>query len=183
VERAGSNSTGAVLGFEPPAEIPVRQTPGGKSLPAMLAAGELDAALIGASTQQQSGDALRPLFPDPIAEGRRFHAVHGYVPANHLYMIRGELARRQPELVAALYRAFAAAKDLALQSLPPHAAAGVLFGNLNLARTCESFAADPFAYGVGANRAMLEAIVRLCAEQRLVADTPPLEQLFVPGIP
>jgi 4,5-dihydroxyphthalate decarboxylase len=182
VERAGANSTGEVLDFRPPADVEVRQTPGGMSLRAMLAAGELDAALIGASPTERTGGALRPLFCDPIAEGQRFCAAHGYVPANHLYMIRGELARRQPELLAHLYGAFAAAKALARASLPPGAATGLLFGNLTMARGCESLAGDPFAYGIGANRAMLEAVLQRCVEQGLVPDAPPLEQLFVPGI-
>lgn len=183
VERAGSNSTGEVLGFAPPADIPVRQTPGGRSLAAMLATEELDVAWIGASPQGTAGDAVRALFPDPIAEGQRYYAAHGYVPANHLYMIRGELARRQPDLVLALYRAFGAAKALARQSLPSGTAPGVLFGNENLTRACESLDGDPFAYGIGANRTMLEAIVRFCVEQGLVRDPPPVEQLFVPGMP
>ena len=38
VERSGSGSTGEVLGFKPPRDISVQQTPGGKSLIAMLAA-------------------------------------------------------------------------------------------------------------------------------------------------
>ena len=96
VERFGSGSTGEVLGFKPPRDISVQQTPGGKSLVAMLSAAELDMAWVGGSAQAQSDAALRPLFSDAVAEGRRFYAAHGYVPANHMYMVRGSLAREQP---------------------------------------------------------------------------------------
>ena len=60
--------------------------------------------------------------------------------------------------------------------------AGLLFGNEQLARTCESFVGDPFSYGSSPNRTMLETVVQLCQEQGLVRDKPSIEQLFVPGI-
>ena len=181
VERSGSGSTGEVLGFKPPHGISVQQTPGGKSLVAMLAAGELDMAWIGGNLQAQAGNALRPLFADAIAEGKRFYDAHGYVPANHMYMVRGSLAREHPALVAKLYRAFHESKALAQQSLPRETPRGLLFGNEQLARTCESFAGDPFSYGIDSNRAMLETVVHLCQEQGLVRDKSSIEQLFVPG--
>ena len=182
VERAGAGSTGEVLGFKPPHDISVQQTPGGKSVVAMLAAGELDVALLGGNAQAQAGNSLRPLFADAIAEGRRFYDAHGYVPANHTYMVRGSLARERPELVANLYRAFNEAKTLAQRSLPREKPPGLLFGNEQLARTCQSFVGDPFSYGSGANRAMLETVVQLCQEQGLVRDKPAIEQLFVKGM-
>lgn len=180
VERAGSGSTGEVLGFQPPGDIHVQQTPGGKSLVAMLAAGELDMAMVGA--RAPAGSAVQPLFADPIAEGRRYYDAHGYVPANHTYMVRGRLAREHPALVANLYRAFCDARVHARDSLARERATGLLFGSEQLATTCASFAGDPFAYGIGANRAMLETVVQLCLEQGLVREAPPIEQLFVPGL-
>lgn len=182
VERFGSGSTGEVLGFKPPRELSVQQTPGGKSLVAMLSAAELDMAWVGGSAQAQADAALRPLFADAAAEGRRFYAAHGYVPANHMYMVRGSLAREQPALVAHLYRAFCASKAQTQQSLPGDKPPGVLFGSEQLAKTCETFAGDPFAYGISANRAMLETVVQLCQEQGLVRDKPPLAELFVAGM-
>ncbi|MGH8638935.1 MAG: ABC transporter substrate-binding protein [Burkholderiales bacterium] len=181
VERAGSRSTGEVLGFKPPHDLSLHQTPGGKSLVAMLAAGALDMALVGENAQAQAGHVLRPLFADAIAEGRRFHDAHGYVPANHTYMVRGSLAREHPALLANIYRAFCESKMLARQSLPHERPQGLLFGNERLARSCESFPGDPFAYGIGANQPMLEAIVALCQEQVLIGEKPSIRELFVPG--
>ena len=147
----------------------------------MLAAGELDMALLGGNARPPAGNVLRALFADPIAEGKRFYDAHGYVPANHTYMVRGSLAREHPALVANLYRAFHESKMLAQQSLPRDRLPGVLFGNEQLAKTCESFADDPFSYGTSSNRTMLETVVQLCQEQGLVRDKPSIEQLFVPG--
>lgn len=181
VERAGSGSTGEVLGFKPPRDISVQQTPGGKSLVAMLAAKELGLALVGANALADSAQSLRPLFADPIAEGTRFYRAHGYVPANHMYMIRGSLAREHPQLIANLYRAFCESKAAALKSLPAPGLPGMLFGNEPLATTCAAIVGDPFTYGIGSNRTMLETIVLLCQEQGLIRDKPAIEQMFVPG--
>ena len=112
-------------------------------------------------------------------EGKRFYAAHGYVPANHCYMVRGSLAREHPLLVANLHRAFGEAKTLAQQSLAGERRRGVLFGTEQLADTCASFDGDPFTYGIGPNRAMLETVVQLCREQGLVSDEPMVDQLFV----
>lgn len=181
VERAGADSTGEVLGFKPPQNISVRHTPGGKSLLAMLSAGELDVALVGGSAQARANTALRPLFADPIAEGRRFYATHGYVPANHTYMIRGNLAREQPALVAHLYRAFVDAKAHAQRSLPRDKTPGTLFGNEQLAATCASCDGDPFAYGIARNRAMLDTVVLMCLEQGLIRNKLAIEDMFLLG--
>ena len=147
----------------------------------MLAARELDVALVGGNAQAAAGNALRPLFADAMAEGRRFYDAHGYLPANHTYMVRGSLAREHPALMENLYRAFHESAALARQSLPRDRPPGVLFGNEQLARTCASFAGDPFSYGSGSNRTMLETVVQLCQEQGLVRDKPSVEQLFLPG--
>jgi 4,5-dihydroxyphthalate decarboxylase len=152
----------------------------------MLAEQELDAALVGSIAQASAGNralsSLRPLFPDVVAEGRRFYAEHGYVPANHTSIINGDLARRHPALAANLYHAFRQAKSVAQSSLPPDVPSGLLFGSESLARSCESIAGDPFAYGIEPNRTMLETVVRLSHEQGLIRDRPTVEQLFAPGI-
>lgn len=178
VERAGSGSTGEVLGFRPPHDVSVQQTPGGKSLVAMLAAQELDLALVGESALASGSNTLRPLFADAMAEGRRFFDAHGYIPANHTYMVRGSLAREQPALVASLYQAFQQAKAHAQQTLPRERSPGHLFGSELLARTAVTFAGDPFSYGISGNRAMLDTVIQLCVEQGLVRDPPSPEQLF-----
>jgi 4,5-dihydroxyphthalate decarboxylase len=182
VERAGTESTGEVLGFKPPDAISVQQTPGGKGLVAMLAAGELDAALVGGNAQVRQRADLRPLFTDPVAEARRFFHAHGYVPANHCYMVSGRLAREHPQAIASLCRAFGEANLRARQALPASASPALLYGSEALAQACEALGTEVYAYGIEANRPLLEAVVRLCRSQGLVRDEPPLEDLFVSSL-
>ncbi len=185
VERAGADSTGAVLGFTPPADLAVTQTPGGRKVAAMLEAGELDAAMVGPLFQRVGAPfppGVRPLFPDVVLEGKRFYAAHGYVPANHLYMIRGSLARERPDIVASLYRAFCQASADAQARLPSKTRTGDLFGNDYLAETCGPLGGAPYAYGIEANRAMLEDVVQLCRAQGLIGAAPKIEAMFAPGL-
>jgi 4,5-dihydroxyphthalate decarboxylase len=180
VERSGADSTGEVLGFRPPSGMRVQQTPGGKSLAAMAAAGELDLALLGGNAALAGDGGMRPLFADARAEGRRYFEAHGYVPANHCYMVSGRLARSQPDVVAALYDAFSAALKHARASLPAGALPVTLFRNDRLGQAAADMDAGAFAYGMAANRAMLEEIVALCREQGLVHEAPNIDELFVP---
>jgi len=182
VERAGSESTGEVLGFRPPQGIDVRQTPGGKGIAAMLQAGELDAALVGALAQGapevQTRSGVRALFTDAFAEADRFVRSHGYAPANHAYMIRGALVREHPQLAARLMQAFRSAVACGQAALPRGAALASLFGNEHFARACAAMPEELFAYGVEANRAMLETVLDLAQSQGLICERSCAAELF-----
>lgn len=78
----------------------------GADMTAMLRAGELDAAIFGA--EMPAGDDLRPVFPDAAAAGRDFQARYGFVPVNHLVVVRSHLAG-DAALVAALLHILGAA--------------------------------------------------------------------------
>ena len=179
VERAGGDSTGAVLGLEPPSAIRLRQTPGGKGLAAMLAAHELDAALVGRIPQMSEGK-VRLLFPDVVAEGKRYFDAHGYIPANHTYIVRGEVLRKHPGLATRLYRAYREAKAITEKALPQSLPSGLVFGGEYLARTRELFGRDPFAYGLEPNRRMLEAVILFAHEQGLIRNRPTVDEIFAP---
>ncbi len=84
----------------------VTRAPAGADLLAMLRDGALDAAIFGAELPEEPG--LRRVFTDPAAAGEAFRAAHGFVPVNHLVVIKPELAAR-PGFAAALTRAFGAA--------------------------------------------------------------------------
>jgi 4,5-dihydroxyphthalate decarboxylase len=79
-----------------------QRAPKGADMLTMLKSGELDAAIFGNDTPQDT--ALRPVFPDVAAAGEAFRAEHGFVPVNHLVCVQAEIARQRPELVVELYR-------------------------------------------------------------------------------
>ena len=83
----------------------------GKDLLAMLRARELDAVIVGNDVPDDP--ALCTVFPDPSAAADAFWSRHGFVPINHMIVIKNEIAEQQPELALELCRMFAAAKAAA----------------------------------------------------------------------
>jgi 4,5-dihydroxyphthalate decarboxylase len=121
------------------------RAPPGKDLLSMLRAGELDAVIVGNDVPDDL--SLRTVFPDPAAAGTAFLRRHGFVPVNHMVVVRHELAEARPELVAELLRLFREARAAA-----PQQAGGV----------------DPLPAGRAALRPALELASRYAHEQGLV---------------
>ncbi len=125
MERTEELSHGGATGFTPPPGISFNRIPPDKSMATMLVNHEIDVApiaghlsravnVIDRSTHLRGSEGdwskVKPLFPDEIAEAKRFFAEHGFVPVNHTYIIRGDVYREQPGIAMKLYEAFIAAK-------------------------------------------------------------------------
>jgi 4,5-dihydroxyphthalate decarboxylase len=193
MERSEELSHGGATGFKPMDGINFHRMPTDKSLASMLVNHELDAApvdrafsreknIIDRSTtiRAQAADwsKVRPLFPDLIAEGKRFIEAHGFVPANHGYALRGDVYRQYPWLAFNLYAAFVRAKELYRERFAERIPSGLMFGPDYLRQTREIVGDDPFPYGVQANRPMLETIVSYSHEQGFIPEKYPIEDLF-----
>jgi 4,5-dihydroxyphthalate decarboxylase len=83
------------------------RAPAGADMLAMLRDGALDAAIFGNDTP--AGADLRTVFADPAAAGRAFQAAHGFMPVNHLLVVRADVLAAEPGLAARLVGRFAAA--------------------------------------------------------------------------
>jgi len=192
MERSEELSHGGATGFEPPPGISFQRIPTDKSLASMLLANEIDAAaVVGPWTRSASvvdrssripgsGDwsKVKLLFPDRIAETRRFVQQHGFLPANHAYIIRGEVYKKHPWAAFNLYSGFVKAKALAADKLLERIPSALFFSKEYLATTREIIGDDPFAYGIGANRKMLETLVAYSHEQGLTKEKMKIEDLF-----
>jgi 4,5-dihydroxyphthalate decarboxylase len=82
------------------------RAPAGADLSAMLTAGELDAAIFGNEVPEDP--AFRTVFPDPAAAGEAFRAAYGFVPVNHLAVLRRDVVQAHPEAAGELVRLLAA---------------------------------------------------------------------------
>jgi 4,5-dihydroxyphthalate decarboxylase len=193
MERTEELSHGGATGFTPPKGISFQRIPPDKSLASMLVNNELDAAPIHRALQKGSniidrsthnrgtgGDwsKIKPLFPDVIAEGERFVKKHGYVPASHTYVIRGDIHEKYPWVAFNLYKAFVQAKDLARDKLAEDIPSGLIFGAQYLAKSKQILGEDPFPYGVNANRKMIEALIEGSHDQGLTPAKLRIEDLF-----
>ncbi len=193
MERTDELSHGGATGFTPPPGISFHRIPPDQSLATMLVNHEIDVAPIAGHLQRavnvidrsthmrgSAGDwsKVKPLFPDQIAEAKRFYAKHGFVPVNHTYIIRGDVYRDNSWLARALYDAFAAAKARAAATLLERTPAALFFAAEYLAMTREVLGDDPFPYGIRANSAMIDTVTSYSHEQGLTPRKMKVEELF-----
>jgi 4,5-dihydroxyphthalate decarboxylase len=183
-ERTGFGSIGEALDVQVPAGVRWQPIPSGVTIRAMLDNGDLDAAFaVGFNPARPPADPLRvrPLFDDPVAEGRRYYGATGIVPINHVIVIRGALADRYPELPKQLYAGFCAAKDAWLQRvsrwLQAQRSIGEVPGGIESA-----FELDAYPYGVAPNRRALDALGTFVVEQELVSRFLGPEEIFGAGV-
>lgn len=155
-----------------------------ESLLDLLAAGRLDAVAIPSVPEKLLAlPGVRRLFPDVRAVERDYFARTGIFPIMHLVAIRADVHERAPWVALELYKAFDAAKELALREA---FARGAIASSLpwfqsELEETRAAMGDDLWPYGVEKNRATLEAAVRYSAEQGLSERQVTVEELFVPN--
>jgi 4,5-dihydroxyphthalate decarboxylase len=193
MERTEELSHGGATGFAPPPGISFHRIPPDQSLATMLVSQQIDVAPIGGhltravnvidrSTHIRGSEGdwskVKPLFPDEIAEARRFVSKYGFVPFNHTYIVRGDVYRGNPGLGGKLYKAFVDAKAQAANRLIEQIPESLVFGPEYLAMTRDILGDDPFPYGIQANRKMLETVVGFSHEQGLTPRKMKIEELF-----
>jgi len=193
MERTDELSHGGATGFSPPPGISFHRIPPNKSMATMLVNHEIDVAPIGGhlsravnvidrSTHIRGSDGdwskVKPLFPDEIAEAKRFVAKYGFVPVNHTYIIRGDVHRANPGLAIKLYDAFVTAKAQAAETILERIPAALVFSQEFLSMTRDILGDDPFPYGIKANKAMLDTIAGYSHEQGLTPRKMNVEELF-----
>ena len=69
----------------------VQRAPTGKEIGAMLAAGELDAAIMPAVPTDPN---LKPVIPDPEAAGKRWGEKHHAIQLNHLVVVKNTVPQK-----------------------------------------------------------------------------------------
>jgi 4,5-dihydroxyphthalate decarboxylase len=189
MERTEERSHGGATGFQPPAGVKFNRIPGDDSIGQMLVDGRLDATLLyltdpnlvdRSRIQLEGNPNFRLLFPDHGAEGRRYYEKTGIFPINHGMVVRRTVAERHPWVVLNLYRAFVAAQERAMavarELTDPYFRTGAL---PEAARP--ALAHDVYAYGVQANREVLETIACYSHEQGLTPRVVGLDEVFAPS--
>jgi 4,5-dihydroxyphthalate decarboxylase len=121
----------------------------GQSLPAMLLAGEIDAAV---ALGGVDAGAVRTVIPDADAVAAAWSTRTGVYPINHVVVVKDELLDRHSWLADELMRLLLASKRQADDSVP---------------------------YGLEANRPAIELLMRYAAEQGLIPRAYRPEELFV----
>jgi 4,5-dihydroxyphthalate decarboxylase len=186
MERGPSHSHRGAIGFAAPPGVTIHQIPPEKNIGSMMLSGELDAAihyivnpnLVDRSTADLwNHPDVKPLFPDPVAEGIRYYGKTGIFPINHGMVIRKEIVEKHPWVVLNLYKAFERANEIAngerLVHAEYHLAAGLLPGEARSA-----LGMSLVRHGIKANRGVLETAARYSHEQGLTPRQMALEEIF-----
>ena len=126
---------------DPPGVVRARA---GQDITEMLLAGEIDAAIYGAAMPKDA--RLQSVIHEPAAAARAWYGKHKLVPVNHMVVVTEELAARDPDIVAELYRLLEAGRR----------AAGPA-GDI-----------DTVPFGKEANRPCLELLIGYALQQRLI---------------
>ena len=157
----------------------IERNDGGASIGELLAAGKID-ALAGGRHLRAHPDVI-PLFRDAGAVERAFYRQTRVFPIMHLVAIRRDRYEHNPWIACSLYNAFVEAKNRALAGLHRTGAHPSMLPWVREAvqEIDELFAGDPWPYGIAANRPTLEALVQYMAEQHLIAQALPIEELFI----
>jgi 4,5-dihydroxyphthalate decarboxylase len=161
--------------------VAIETNTSGRSLSELLATGDID-AIAGARRPTVSHPDVVPLFADGRAVERDYFRATGIFPIMHLVAIRRDVYEANPWIATSLYKAFVAAKNLALARIRHTAALCYMLPWLerDIEEIDQVFGGDPWPYGVAANRPTLTALVQYMAEQYLIAKPMPIEDLFVP---
>jgi len=85
----------------------VQRASAGKEIGAMLLAGELDAAILGAIP---TDERLKPLIPDTEGAAKRWRDRHGAIQLNHLVAVKSSVSRAEADEV---YRLLVESKQAA----------------------------------------------------------------------
>lgn len=185
--RGGTNEPGRVEGIalDLPAEFDV-VTESERSLNDLLVEGEI-AALIcphpPRDFENRSGKIVR-LFSDYRAVEEEYFREVGFFPPMHLVALRQEVVDRHPWVAMNLFEAFLAAKDRGLaRALDPNTPRyPIPWSFANAQRGEELMGADPWPYGLDANREALAAFLGMAHEQGVTKRPLQPEDLFAPSV-
>lgn len=168
----------------------VVHAPSGRSLAAMMAAGEIDAAFTGnagigregpptanwTATVQPAVNDYRELLPDWREREASWHRRTGIYPFHNIVVVKDEILKAHPGIAKALYVAFSDAKLRWLAAL----ASGQVQSkeDRDYRDLVPLVGDDPLPYGIEANRASIAALIDYSAQQGLMRKLS-IEELFV----
>lgn len=150
----------------------------------LLAAGEIDAMVTARAPSTWPHGPVRRLFDAPREVERAYFRATGIFPAMHVLAVKRAVAEKNPEVVGALYRAFADAQACARADLFDSAALDTIlpWQLEELLDTERELSADLWACGIEANRRMLNQIIDYSLADGLISTRFTAEDLFTgPG--
>ena len=185
--QAGTNEAGRVEKVAIALPKGVRLTPApDKTLSDMIAAGEIDGAMIARPPRsfiEKHPDVVR-LFPDYQPMEERYYGETGVYPIMHIMAVRKAVLAAAPWVARNLYNAFAESKRRSLERILDSAVSRypVPWLAFYAARMQEKFGGELFPFGIEANHPTLELFLRYAYEQGIAKKLVKPEDIFPAGI-
>lgn len=175
------------LHHEPPPGVRIDLIPKGKTLLEMLDSGEIDALTTAQQPQPFIDDTgrVRRLFRDYRAVEEDYLRRTGFFPIMHTVVLRRATYEEHPSAARALLDAFEQSKLHGRARLRNLDTLAVMHPWIaaeldELKEPFALFGGDPFAYGIGPNRHVLEALMDYSHEQGLSDSRVSIEELYAP---
>jgi 4,5-dihydroxyphthalate decarboxylase len=157
-----------------------------KNMSQRLIAGELDAIITDISDTRmfeslESHPKIKRLFPDYMKEDERLYRETGIFTPVHMIVMSRRLDRQRPDLAGKFYAAFEKAKELAYDdTLSDRGGFSVVYLRERLKEQTAVWG-DPWKYGIGANKATIDAFIKYNVEQGMIRSTPSYGEIFAGG--
>ena len=151
-----------------------------------MLSGELDATLLylrdpnlvdRSTADLQNHPDIKPLFPDPVAEGTRYYQKTGIYPINHGMVIKRSVADAHPWAALNILKAYVEANELTnrrrIEHVDYYSRAGLV-----TKESAEALKRPLVVHGIKANRLTLETAATYSHEQGLTPRLMKLEEVF-----
>jgi 4,5-dihydroxyphthalate decarboxylase len=182
MNTGGAHGAPTVLPLLKPVKIEVN-TANDKSMSDLLEERVVDATL-GTSLPEaiRTNRDIARLFPDYEQLEKDYYRRTKIFPIMHLVAIRRDVYEKHPFIATSLYDAMVRSKEIALEKMLNLRALRYMVPWLmrDIDEIFEFFDGDPWPYGVEPNRPTLTALVQYLADQHLIAEPVPVDDLFVP---
>jgi 4,5-dihydroxyphthalate decarboxylase len=177
-ETGGASKWESVL----PTGISIRKGPVGKDESQLLVDGEVDAVFHAAEPKafQDGHPRVARLFADSRKAEQEYYAKTGIFPIMHAIAVRQDIVERHPWITKALFDAYSKAKQIAYDDIRQQAwYMSMLPWISQEAEATRQLMGDNFySYGIGPNRATIEALLEYAHEQGLAKRRLQIEELF-----
>jgi 4,5-dihydroxyphthalate decarboxylase len=172
------------ISIDLPKEIKIESAPDGSTISQLLERGDIDGFMAPRPPFIPGGNPhVGWLFADPTAAAKDYYRRTRIFPIMHMVGVRRTIAERHPWLPAAVLKAFAQAKAVALAKLSDTSATKVTlpFVEEQLKAARALMGEDFWSYGVASNRHVIEAFLRHHHGQGLSPCPLAVEELFHPS--
>ncbi|MCC6887678.1 MAG: ABC transporter substrate-binding protein [Hyphomicrobiales bacterium] len=180
INHPGPHGHPSILPLLRPARIEINAS--GKSLSDLLEEGNID-AIVGTVLPDaiHHNQNIRRLFPNYREEEKNYCKRTRIFPIMHLLAMRRDIYEEHPFIASSLFDAMSESKERARKRMRDLGTLNYMLPwmTADLDEIDEVFGGDAWPYGIEPNRPTLEALMTYLADQAIIKEPMPIEDMFV----